>query len=55
MRRRTAFDKEKETESMTDLRKAFDHACQHLIGVNGADPDSLMLKFYANIEADQFK
>ena len=35
MRRRTAFDKEKETDTMADLRKAFDTACQHLVGVAG--------------------
>ena len=35
MRRRTAFDKEKETETMADLRKAFDTACQHLVSVAG--------------------
>ncbi|XP_023326445.1 squamous cell carcinoma antigen recognized by T-cells 3 isoform X2 [Eurytemora carolleeae] len=52
-RRRTEFEKE-ETESMQELRIVFNRACEHLERMGG-DPECEVLKYYANLEADQFR
>lgn len=49
-RRRTEFGNE-EAPSMTELRIIFDRAVEHLNSVGG-DPECLMLKYYANAEAE---
>jgi len=52
-RRRTEFGNE-EAPSMTELRIIFDRAVEHLNSVGG-DPECLMLKYYANAEAEHFR
>jgi len=53
-RRRTEFSSSEETQSMAELRAVLDRACDHLASVSG-DPECEMLKYYANLEADQFR
>ena len=52
MRRRTVWDKEV-TASMSELRNSFEKANSHLAKVKD-DPEFLVSKYWANLEADQF-